>query len=336
MTQYDTREIIARLADASEMTSSRPTTRSTLVNGLRPHRGAPRGDLANNGNPLLGDGAEATHFIELACQRRSRCCSCQNITGFMVGKAAEAGGIARDGAKMVTASPARRCRDHRHHRRSYGPATTPCRAAYSPASSSPGPTPHLRDGGPQAAGVLARPAREHRSRGQDLERAEEAAFRSRCWRTSSARAPVLRHRAVVDDGIIAPGETRRWGATLSAALNAPSRYAVRGCSDVTAQASGGCHETGRRMLLRGGALRRGGRAALKRSATAAMPIYQRRRAICYPQPPAAFKYTKGTPKTFARSDLEKPVTRKICAECGTHLVTRPQRAGRRRKGRHAR
>jgi 3-methylcrotonyl-CoA carboxylase beta subunit len=103
MTQYDTREVIARLVDASEMDEFKANYATTLVTGFAYIEGLPVAILANNGILYSETALKATHFIELACQRKIPLLFLQNITGFMVGKAAEAGGIARDGAKMVTA-----------------------------------------------------------------------------------------------------------------------------------------------------------------------------------------------------------------------------------------
>ena len=103
MTQYDTREIIARLVDASEMDEFKANYAQTLVTGFAHIEGLPVAILANNGILYSETALKAAHFIELACQRKIPLLFLQNITGFMVGKAAEAGGIAKDGAKMVTA-----------------------------------------------------------------------------------------------------------------------------------------------------------------------------------------------------------------------------------------
>src|SRR6476661_7109129 len=103
MTQYDTREIIPRMVDASEMDEFKANYAQTLVTGFAHIEGLPVAILANNGILYSETALKATHFIELACQRRIPLLFLQNITGFMVGKAAEAGGIAKDGAKMVTA-----------------------------------------------------------------------------------------------------------------------------------------------------------------------------------------------------------------------------------------
>ena len=95
MTQYDTREIIARLVDASEMDEFKANYAQTLVTGFAHIEGIPVAILANNGILYSETALKATHFIELACQRKIPLLFLQNITGFMVGKAAEAGGIAQ-------------------------------------------------------------------------------------------------------------------------------------------------------------------------------------------------------------------------------------------------
>src|SRR5512145_1429 len=103
MTQYDAREVIARLVDLSEMDEFKANYAQTLVTGLAHIEGYPVAILANNGILYSETALKAAHFIELACQRKIPLLFLQNITGFMVGRAAEAGGIAKDGAKMVTA-----------------------------------------------------------------------------------------------------------------------------------------------------------------------------------------------------------------------------------------
>src|SRR5215472_8478558 len=103
MTQYDSREVIARLVDASEMDEFKADYARTLVTGFAHIEGVPVAILANNGILYSQTALKAAHFIELACQRKIPLLFLQNITGFMVGRAAEAGGIAKDGAKMVTA-----------------------------------------------------------------------------------------------------------------------------------------------------------------------------------------------------------------------------------------
>ncbi len=101
--QYDVREIIARLVDGSELDEFKRLYGTTLVTGLARIFGIPVGILANNGILYSESALKAAHFIELCCQRRIPLLFLQNISGFMVGRDYEAGGIAKDGAKMVTA-----------------------------------------------------------------------------------------------------------------------------------------------------------------------------------------------------------------------------------------
>ena len=101
--QYDVREVIARLVDGSEFDEFKPLYGTTLVTGFAHIHGMPVGILGNNGILFSESALKAAHFIELCCQRRIPLLFLQNIVGFMVGKDYEAGGIAKDGAKMVTA-----------------------------------------------------------------------------------------------------------------------------------------------------------------------------------------------------------------------------------------
>ena len=164
MTQYDTREIIARLVDASEMDEFKANYAQTLVTGFAHIEGMPVAILANNGILYSETALKATHFIELACQRRIPLLFLQNITGFMVGKAAEAGGIARDGAKMVTAvACAQVPKVTVIVGGSYGAGNyAMCGRAYSPRFLFTWPNARISVmGGPQAAGVLATVRREN-------------------------------------------------------------------------------------------------------------------------------------------------------------------------------
>ena len=101
--QYDIREVIARLVDASEFDEFKHLYGTTLVTGFAHIHGIPVGILGNNGILYSESALKAAHFIELCCQRRIPLLFLQNISGFMVGREYEAGGIAKDGAKMVTA-----------------------------------------------------------------------------------------------------------------------------------------------------------------------------------------------------------------------------------------
>ena len=102
-TQYDIRDIIARLVDASEFDEFKHLYGTTLVTGFAHIHGIPVGILGNNGILYSESALKAAHFIELCCQRRIPLLFLQNITGFMVGRDYEAGGIAKNGAKMVMA-----------------------------------------------------------------------------------------------------------------------------------------------------------------------------------------------------------------------------------------
>ena len=100
---YDVREIIARIVDGSEFDEFKQNYGATLVTGFAHLMGMPVGIIANNGVLFSESALKGAHFIELCCQRKIPLVFLQNITGFMVGKKAEQGGIARDGAKLVTA-----------------------------------------------------------------------------------------------------------------------------------------------------------------------------------------------------------------------------------------
>ena len=116
--QYDVREVIARLVDGSEFDEFKKLYGTTIVTGFAHLHGMPVGIIGNNGILYSESALKAAHFIELCCQRRIPLLFLQNIVGFMVGRDYEAGGIAKDGAKMVTAvACAQRAEDHADHRR---------------------------------------------------------------------------------------------------------------------------------------------------------------------------------------------------------------------------
>ena len=114
---YDVHEVIARLVDGSEFHEFKPAYGETLVCGFAHLDGYPVGILANNGVLFSQSALKGAHFIELACQRKVPLVFLQNITGFMVGREYEAGGIAKDGAKLVTAVARGGAQVHGHHRR---------------------------------------------------------------------------------------------------------------------------------------------------------------------------------------------------------------------------
>jgi 3-methylcrotonyl-CoA carboxylase beta subunit len=227
MTQYDTREIISRLVDGSEMDEFKANYAQTLVTGFAHIEGLPVAILANNGILYSETALKATHFIELACQRKIPLLFLQNITGFMVGKAAEAGGIARDGAKMVTAvACAQVPKITVVIGGSYGAGNyAMCGRAYSPRFLFTWPNARVSVmGGPQAAGVLATVRRDNvEAEGKAWSAEEEAAFKQPVLEQYEREGhPYFATARLWDDGIITPGETRRVVAlALSAALNAP-------------------------------------------------------------------------------------------------------------------
>ena len=140
---YDVREVIARIVDGSELDEFKPLYGTTLVTGFAHIYGYPVGIVANNGILFSESALKGAHFIELCCQRKIPLVFLQNITGFMVGRKYEAGGIAKDGAKMVTAvACARRCPSSRSSSAAASaPATTACAAApIARASCGCGPT----------------------------------------------------------------------------------------------------------------------------------------------------------------------------------------------------
>jgi 3-methylcrotonyl-CoA carboxylase beta subunit len=227
MTQYDTREIIARLVDASELDEFKANYAQTLVTGFAHIEGLPVAILANNGILYSETALKAAHFIELACQRRIPLLFLQNITGFMVGKAAEAGGIAKDGAKMVTAvSCAQVPKITVVIGGSYGAGNyAMCGRAYSPRFLFTWPNARISVmGGAQAAGVLATVRGDNlEAEGKKWSATEEAAFKQPVLEAYEREGhPYFATARLWDDGIIAPSETRRVvGLALSASLNAP-------------------------------------------------------------------------------------------------------------------
>ena len=227
MTQYDSREVIARLVDASEMDEFKANYARTLVTGFAHIEGVPVAILANNGILYSQTALKAAHFIELACQRKIPLLFLQNITGFMVGREAEAGGIAKDGAKMVTAvACAQVPKITVIIGGSYGAGNyAMCGRAYSPRFLFTWPNARISVmGGPQAAGVLATVRRENlEAQGRSWSAEEEAAFKRPVLENFEREGhPYYATARLWDDGIIAPDETRRViGLALSAALNAP-------------------------------------------------------------------------------------------------------------------
>ncbi len=223
---YDAREIIARLVDGSEFDEFKKLYGSTLVTGFAHLHGMPVGVLANNGILFSESAQKGAHFIELCCQRKIPLLFLQNITGFMVGKAAEAGGIARNGAKLVTAvSCARVPKFTVVVGGSYGAGNYGmCGRAYSPRFLFMWPNARISVmGGEQAASVLATVKRDGlEARGETWSAEDEEAFKDPI-RADYERMgkPYYASARLWDDGVIDPAATRDvLGLAMSASLNA--------------------------------------------------------------------------------------------------------------------
>jgi 3-methylcrotonyl-CoA carboxylase beta subunit len=225
--QYDVREAIARLVDASEFDEFKQLYGTTLVTGFAHIHGMPVGILGNNGILFSESALKAAHFVELCCQRRIPLLFLQNIVGFMVGRDYEAGGIAKDGAKMVTAvACAQVPKITVIVGGSYGAGNYGmCGRAYGPRFLFMWPNARISVmGGEQAASVLATVKRDNiEGEGKSWSAEEEEAFKNPIREQYETEGnPYYATARLWDDGIIAPGETRRvLGLAFSAALNAP-------------------------------------------------------------------------------------------------------------------
>jgi 3-methylcrotonyl-CoA carboxylase beta subunit len=225
--QYDVREVIARIVDASEFDEFKALYGSTLVTGFAHLYGMPIGILGNNGILFSESALKAAHFIELCCQRRIPLLFLQNIVGFMVGREYEAGGIAKDGAKMVTAvACAQVPKITVIIGGSYGAGNYGmCGRAYGPRFLFTWPNARISVmGGEQAASVLATVRRENiEAAGREWSEVEEEQFKQPLRDQFETEGnPYFATARLWDDGIIAPTETRRVLAlALSASLNAP-------------------------------------------------------------------------------------------------------------------
>jgi len=224
---YDVREVISRLVDDSALHEFKALYGTTLVCGFAHLWGMPVAILANNGVLFSESALKGTHFIELACQRRIPLLFLQNISGFMVGGKYEAGGIAKDGAKLVTAVATASVPKitvligGSFGAGNYGMAGR----AYSPRFLFSWPNSRISVmGGEQAAAVLATIKRDAmESRGEVWSSEDEAAFRSPVRaRYETEGSPYYATARLWDDGIIDPAETRDvLGLAFAAALNAP-------------------------------------------------------------------------------------------------------------------
>jgi 3-methylcrotonyl-CoA carboxylase beta subunit len=225
--QYDVREVIARLVDASEFDEFKALYGTTLVTGFARIHGIPVGILGNNGILFSESALKAAHFIELCCQRRVPLLFLQNIVGFMVGRDYEAGGIAKDGAKMVMAvACARVPKITVIVGGSYGAGNYGmCGRAYSPRFLFTWPNARISVmGGEQAASVLATVRRDNiEAAGGKWSQREEKEFKGPVRQQYEAEGnPYFATARLWDDGIITPAETRRVLALcLAATLNAP-------------------------------------------------------------------------------------------------------------------
>jgi len=221
------REIIARIVDASEFDEFKQDYGATLVTGFARIWGYPVGIVANNGILFSESALKGAHFIQLCSQRGIPLLFLQNITGFMVGKKYEAGGIAKDGAKMVTAvSCARVPKFTVIIGGSFGAGNYGmCGRAFGPRFLWMWPNARISVmGGQQAASVLATVKRDGiEAKGGTWSKGEEEAFKRPILDQYERQGhPYYATARLWDDGLIAPEETRRVLAlAISASLNAP-------------------------------------------------------------------------------------------------------------------
>ncbi|MEX0644280.1 MAG: carboxyl transferase domain-containing protein [Parvularculaceae bacterium] len=231
---YDARELIARMVDGSRFDEFKPLYGSTLVTGFARLHGFPVGMLANNGILFSESAQKGAHFIELCCQRGVPLVFLQNITGFMVGKAAEAGGIAKDGAKLVTAvATARVPKFTVVVGGSYGAGNYGmCGRAYGPRFLFMWPNARISVmGGEQAASVLATVRRDGLAKGEAWSAEDEEKFKTSIRADYDRQgSPYYSSARLWDDGVIDPTATRDvLGLCISASLNAaiePTKFGV--------------------------------------------------------------------------------------------------------------
>jgi 3-methylcrotonyl-CoA carboxylase beta subunit len=226
-TPYDVREVIARIVDGSEFTEFKAEYGTTLVTGFAHIWGHPVGIIANNGILFSESAMKGAHFIELCDQRKIPLVFLQNITGFMVGRDYEAGGIAKNGAKMVTAVACARVPKFTVIiGGSFGAGNySMCGRAYSPRMLWMWPNARISVmGGEQAAAVLATVRRDqYDARGEEWPAEEEEAFKAPIREQYDAKgSPYFATARLWDDGVIDPRDTRRvLGLGLEAAAQAP-------------------------------------------------------------------------------------------------------------------
>jgi len=224
---YDVREVIARLVDGSRFDEFKSRYGTTLVTGFARFYGYPVGIVANNGILFSESALKGAHFIELCAQRSIPLVFLQNITGFMVGRKYENGGIARDGAKMVTAvATAAVPKFTVLIGGSFGAGNYGmCGRAYAPRFLWTWPNARISVmGGEQAAAVLATVKRDGiEAAGKTWSGEEEEAFKAPIRTQYETQGhPYYATARLWDDGIVDPAQTRRTlGLGISAALNAP-------------------------------------------------------------------------------------------------------------------
>ena len=224
---FDMREVVARIVDGSEFDEFKPLYGETLVTGFAHIFGYPVGIIANNGILFSESALKGAHFVELCSGRGIPMVFLQNITGFMVGRKYEAGGIAKDGAKMVTAVACSRVPKFTvlvggsFGAGNYGM----CGRAYEPRLLWMWPNARISVmGGEQAAGVLAQVRRDNlEAEGLSWSTEEEEAFKAPIRAQYETQGhPYYASARLWDDGVIDPVDTRMvLGLGLSAALNAP-------------------------------------------------------------------------------------------------------------------
>jgi len=224
---FDVREIIARIVDASDFDEFKARYGTTLVCGFARIEGMPVGIIANNGILFSESALKGAHFIELCCQRKTPLVFLQNITGFMVGRKYENEGIARNGAKMVTAvATAAVPKFTVIIGGSFGAGNYGmCGRAFAPRFLWMWPNARISVmGGEQAASVLATVKRDGiEGKGGQWSMEEEEAFKAPIKSQYETQGhPYFATARLWDDGVIDPADTRRVLALgLSASLNAP-------------------------------------------------------------------------------------------------------------------
>ncbi|HAT8888738.1 TPA: methylcrotonoyl-CoA carboxylase [Legionella pneumophila subsp. pneumophila] len=224
---FDIREIIARVVDGSEFDEFKALFGTTLVCGFARLYGYPIGIIANNGILFSESAQKGSHFIELCCQRKIPLVFLQNITGFMVGSKYEASGIAKHGAKMVTAvANANVPKFTIIVGGSFGAGNyAMCGRAYAPRFLWAWPNARISVmGGEQAANVLVQITKEkYAKQGKEWSLEEEEQFKTQMRSQYETQGnPYYASARLWDDGVIAPQDTRKiLGLGLSAALNAP-------------------------------------------------------------------------------------------------------------------